>query len=142
MDIDQSRSGHATGRDVAERPQMTRRGWLACLAGCLAVSLAGCAGGPQPDPSEPAYQSYWQCAYNAAMPYAADRALPARQAAMRAQAQCNGPYQNYVEAKRRYVQSVVPASDRRMADTMATQAALERRKMVTQRLTTLVAEAR
>ena len=105
--------------------------------------VAGCASTPpRTDPSEAEYQRYWNCTYAAAMPYAADRQLPARQAAMRAQAQCYPSYLTYRDARIRHVRSVVPASDRQMAITLATQAALQRRKAVTQRLTELVAEAR
>ena len=114
-------------------------GLLAMLA---AVLLAGCAGGPPEDPTEPAYQRYWQCAYAAAMPYAADYSVSPRSAAARAQSACDNVYRAYRDARISYVRSVVPAQDRAMATTLGSQAARERYKMVTQRLTELVAEAR
>lgn len=115
--------------------------WAGLTLGLLL--LAGCASAPQhSDPSEADYQRYWNCAYAAAMPYAPDRQLPARQAAMRAQAQCYPSYLTYRDARIRHMRSVVPASDQQMAITLATQAALQRRKAVTQRLTELVAQAR
>jgi hypothetical protein len=104
--------------------------------------LAGCASSPRQDPTEPAYQRYWQCAYGAAMPYAEDYSVSPRAAAMRAQAACNASYRAYRDARIRYVRSVVPSQDRTMATTLGTQAALARRKAVTQRLTELVADAR
>jgi hypothetical protein len=107
------------------------------------VALAGCASSPsQSDPSEADYQRYWGCAYAAAMGHAPDADLPARQAAMRAQAECYPSYLAYRDAKIRYVRSVVPESDRHMAITLASEAALQRRKAITQRLTELVADAR
>ena len=114
-------------------------GLLAMLA---AVLIAGCAGGPPEDPTEPAYQRYWQCAYGAAMPYAADYSVSPRSAAARAQSACANVYRAYRDARINYVRSVVPSHDRDMATTLGNQAARERRKMVTQRLIELVAEAR
>lgn len=106
------------------------------------LMLAGCASAPRPDPSEADYQRYWACTYAAAMPHAADRQLSPREAAMRAQAACYTDYVTYRDARIDYVRSTVPARDREMATTLGAQAALERRKAVTRRLTALVAEAR
>lgn len=109
----------------------------------FSVLVAGCASAPpRNDPSEADYQRYWQCTYAAAMPYVSARHMPARQAAMRAQVQCYPSYLAYRDARVRHVRSLVPARDSQMAITLATQAALERRKAVTRRLTELVAEAR
>ena len=130
-------ASHSVGPAVA--PGSAAR-W-ATLAVALLI-LAGCGGAPRTDPSEADYQRYWACAYAAAMPYASDRNLPARQAAMRAQSACYPSYVVYRDAKIRHVQSAVPAGDRQMATTLGTQAALQRRKAVTKRLTELVAEAR
>jgi|AntDeeMetagen681_2_1112603.scaffolds.fasta_scaffold02687_4 hypothetical protein len=108
----------------------------------LMTLLAACASAPRSDPSEADYQHYWSCAYAAAMPHAANQKLPPRQAAMRAQAECYPSYLTYRDARIRHVRSLVPDDNRPMATTLATQAALERRKAITQRLTELVAEAR
>lgn len=113
------------------------------LLSVVVVLLAGCASAPpRSDPSEADYQRYWGCAYAAVMPYASDRQLPARQAAMRAQAECYPSYLVYRDAKIRHVRSAAPAGDRQMTTTLGSQAALQRRKAVTQRLTKLVSEAR
>lgn len=107
----------------------------------LVLVLAGCASQPK-EAADAAFTAYWRCAYAAAMTHTTDTRMEPHAAAMRAQAACNPAYETYRAQKTRYVRSVVPDSERAMASSLADNAALQRRKEVTRRLTEIVAEAR
>lgn len=113
-------------------------------SGLLVLAVAGCASQPQRNQAaaEAAFGDYWYCTYGAARPYMTDSRLDPHEAAMRAQAACYSSYLDFQAAKREHVRSVVPSSDYGMATTLADQAALKRRKGVTERLTRLIADAR
>lgn len=135
-------SARRAGR-ASVRPRGLAAYRLTAAAGLTAslLALAGCAGDLAAD-TQSAYQRYWQCAHRAAAVTPNRARLAPREVAMRAQAQCNHAYRAFSQAKQREVRSVVPKDDRLMADALAAESALQRRKMVTARLTELVAERR
>ena len=107
----------------------------------LLVGVAGCAAHPQTIRNQ-AYDGYWQCASQAIRPYVLDSRLSSREAAMRAQAQCNTAYGRYRNAQVAYVRSKVTSDDVQLAQQLGQQAALVRRQTVTRSLTDYVATQR
>ncbi|WP_423822974.1 hypothetical protein V5738_03250 [Salinisphaera sp. SPP-AMP-43] len=119
---------------------MTKRVlWL--LAGSAAVGLAGCASSPH-SATQKTYDAYWQCASQAVRPYIARQDLSSREAAMRAQAQCNGSYQQYRSSQIATVRHTVARDSYDMADQLGAQQALVWRRRVTQTLTDYVQQLR
>ncbi|GAB3674247.1 hypothetical protein [Salinisphaera aquimarina] len=107
----------------------------------LVIVLAGCASHPR-DQRQAAYEAYWNCAFAEARPYIDDHQVSPSAAAMRAQAQCNDSYAQYRTVNSDYVRSVVRPDGYEMATRLADQSALQKRRDLTQRLTTWVAQAR
>lgn len=119
---------------------MTKR-LLLLLASSAAAGLVGCASSPQPA-TQQSYDAYWQCASQAVRPYIARQDLTSREAAMRAQAQCNGPYQQYRSMQIATVRHTVASDNYDMADQLGAQQALVWRRRVTQSLTDYVHQLR
>lgn len=107
----------------------------------LGAILAGCAAGPE-HLKDTAYDAYWQCASVAVRPYLHDVRLPAREAALRAQARCNPHYDRFRRAQVAVVQSRIPHDDSGLADQLGDQQALVWRRRVTHALTAYVLRIR
>lgn len=111
-----------------------------CVAIVTAVLLSACAHDPQAE-QQASYERYWRCTYAAAMRYRDSATLTPREAAMRGQAACYPQYVDYRDRRIRDARSAA-GHDREMAGRLGEQAAFERRKLVTRRLTELVRDAR
>jgi len=107
----------------------------------MAVLLAGCAGQPR-DQRQAAYDDYWNCAFDAARPYIAQRDLPAREAAARAQVQCNTAYTRYKAARAAYARAVVRPEGRELSERLSDVATLQKRRDLLRRVTEWVEETR
>jgi len=107
----------------------------------LSIIVGGCATAPQ-DTRNDRYDAYWSCASQAIRPLVANLRIPAREAAMRAQAQCNPSYNAYRDSQMVFVQSRVSRTDQEMAGRLGEQAALNRRRSVTRSLTDYVLQTR
>jgi len=109
---------------------------------CLAVLLlAACAAQPR-SAENAAYEAYWDCAFAAARPYAAEPTLTAHEGAMRAQAQCNRAYGRYQAAHEAYVRSQVRPDGYDVATSLAQHGALQKRRDVTRRLAAWITDLR
>ncbi|RJS91423.1 hypothetical protein [Salinisphaera sp. Q1T1-3] len=111
------------------------------MISALALGLGGCAASPEKLKNE-AYDAYWQCASQAVRPYVGDTRLPPRQAALRAQARCNDPYQRFRNAQVGLVRHKVQADSADLAEQLGGQQALVWRQRVTRTLTDYVRQAR
>lgn len=107
----------------------------------MLIGLAGCASDPH-SATQDAYQAYWACASNAVRPYIDQRQLTSRDAAMRAQAQCNPSYQKYRATQIAVVRGTVSADSYAVADQLGAQQALVWRRRVTQALDDYVRHVR
>lgn len=119
---------------------MSRRGWLTIFV-LAQVGLTGCAADPQAA-IRAAYDDYWACVSHAVRPYAGQRELSSRTAALRAQAQCNPSYQTYRARQIERVRGTVPADSYDMADQLGAQEALVWRRRVTRALDDYVQRVR
>lgn len=111
------------------------------VATSVLAGLAGCASDPSA-PTRDAYNDYWSCASNAVRPYLGQQALTSREAALRAQADCNTAYQKYRNAQITRVRHTVASDSYDMADQLGDQQALVWRRRVTQALDDYVRQQR
>lgn len=111
------------------------------IAASVMIGLAGCASDPQ-SATRDAYNDYWSCASNAVRPYIGQRQLSSREAAMRAQAECYGPYEHYRTRQIAAVRHTVASDSYDLADQLGSQQALIWHRKVTHALDDYVRRAR